>query len=386
MKIANTLMMLLLLALVAENSLGASYDDYQRYRKGTYDFELETQYFKTDANYLSSGDSYQRLPYGQSYELWNLYLKARYDLTKKSSWYGNLNIATANSAGLDAKRSNSSLADATVGYAYMPYTDDFDVVTDFNVVIPFNKISINTDSAMNSEGVIEATGLLRLQQEFSMVAPFGYIGATYRQDRSALLPWGAGLELRFYMWTLGGKVFGYQSILDDPDKNNKTQRLIVNDRVNAGSLKFYAVNPSLIDSEVYAKIKVFRNWTLSVGAGTTVTGSATAAGLHAGANLTYTWDSQPSYYLHKDTGTSEDALSSEKKVPRFKEEINDGVDQKIFEKKPAPKPSPPRSENEIAPATENVAIKRIAPKPGNTPEVQDGGEVKLKLKRKKKRS
>lgn len=72
MKIA---MMLCLLVLTAETSW-AAFDDYQRFRKGTYEFEFETQYFKTDANYTDGGGSYQKLLYGQSYEIFNFYLKS----------------------------------------------------------------------------------------------------------------------------------------------------------------------------------------------------------------------------------------------------------------------------------------------------------------------
>jgi hypothetical protein len=386
MKIANILMLSLLVALIAETGLAASYDDFQRYRKGNYYFDLETQYFHSDANYISSGESYQKLPYDQYFNLLNIYLKARYDMSKRSSWYGNLNMATATSNGVDAKRTNSSLADATFGFAYMPYNENFDVITDFNLLIPFNKVSINTDTVMNNEGVIQATGLMRIQKEFNLLAPFGYIGGTYRQERSALLPWGGGLEFHWPAWTLGGKVFGYQSITDDPDTGNKTQRLIVNDRVNAASLKFYAVNPSVVDSELYMKVK-FGDWALSAGGGATITGSSDAAGFHIGANIRYTWETQPSYYLRPSTpSTHEDSLGSEKKVPKFKEEINDGVDQKLFKPTPPPSPRPaPKPGADLTPASESVAIKRVGPKPAPTPEEPlDGGEVQLKLKRKRK--
>ncbi|MBK9324115.1 MAG: hypothetical protein IPM97_14415 [Bdellovibrionaceae bacterium] len=334
MKIANTLMTFFLVALAGEISLGASHNDFQRFRRGTYNFELETQYFKSDANYISSGDSFQRLPTGQWYELWNFLIKARYDLSKSSTWYGHLNVGLANSSGFDANRSSSSLADATFGFAYLLYDDGIDVISDFNILFPFNKISENTDAVMNSEGVIEAGGLLRVQKQFSWYVPFGYLGGIYRQDRSTLLPWGIGSEFQWKTVILGGKIFGYQTIMDDPNKDRKNLRLIVNDRVNGGSLRFYAVNPSLVDSEIYVKFKIGKALSVSVGGGTTLTGSSAAAGFHGTANVTYTWDSQPSYYLRRSNELSTDSdMDPEKRGPIFKEEVNDGVDQKIFKKR-----------------------------------------------------
>jgi hypothetical protein len=390
MKIANILscclLILNILALTTETAW-ASFDDYQRFRKGTYDFEIESQYFKTDANYTSSGSSYQTIPYGQSYEIFNIYLKTRYDLSKKSSWYGNLDIANATSYGISYSRSNSSMSDAKLGYAYRPYSDLFDVITDFNVLVPFNEINVNTDTVLNNEGVIEATGLLRVQREFSTLSVFGYIGGTFRQSRSSLLPWGVGLEATYSKWGWGGKVFGYQSVTDDPDTSDKIQRTIVTDRVNASSLKFYSVNPSLIDSEVFLKFKINNTWTLAAGGGASVTGANMAAGYHAGAGLMYSWDSEPSYYLKPSpTSTQEDSLSSEKKVPKFREEIDDGVNQNLFEKKGTPGPAP-KPGTDLAPANDNVAIKRVGPKPMSEQirDVPNGGEVQLILKKKKKK-
>lgn len=324
---------------LGSESARASFDDFQHFRKGTYDLAFESQYFKTEANYASSGSSYQSLAYGQSYDIFNAYLKVRHDLSKKSSWYGNLGIANATSYGVNYTRSNSAISDAKLGYAYRPYGDLFDVITDFNVLIPFNEIDENTDTVLNNEGVGEATGLVRIQKVFSTVSAFGYIGGTFRQSRSSLLPWGAGVEANYLKWGWGGKIFGYQSVTDDPGSENKIQRTIVMDRVNAGSTKFYSINPSLVDSEVYLKFKFKNAWTLATGGGMTLTGANTAAGFHGGASLIYSWDSEPSYYLRPGS-TQEDDLGSERKVPKFKEEIDDGVNQNLFQKKGTSVPVP----------------------------------------------
>ncbi len=383
MKIA---MMLCLLVLTAETSW-AAFDDYQRFRKGMYEFEAETQYFKTDANYTDGGGSYQKLLYGQSFEIFNFYLKSSYDFSKNSSFYGSLDLANATSNGLTTARSNSSVTGAYLGYAYRPYNEAFDLVTDFNVLIPFQKTDQNTDTAINSEGVIEATGLLRAQKDFTTFSALGYAGVTYRQARSSLVPWGIGVEANYAKWAWGGKVFGYQSVTDDPDTKNKIQRTIVTDRVNASSLYFYSVNPSVVDSEAWVRFKFDNAWALTVGGGTTITGSNTAAGFHAGATIKYSWDSEPSYYMKPGVSTQEDGLSSERKVPKFKEETDDGVNQKLFQKKGITPGAPaPRPGGDMTPAADNVAMKKAGPQP--TPaqiEAGDGGEVQLKLKRKRKK-
>lgn len=386
MKIA---MMLCLLVLAAESSW-AAFDDYQRFRKGTYDFEFETHYFKTEANYTESGGSYQKLLSGQSYELFNFLLKTRYDLSKRSTLYGSLNLANATSNGLTMNRSNSTVTGAILGYGHRVYDQGFDLIADFYTLIPFQKIDQNTDTVINSEGVIEATGLLRAQMDFTTFSALGYVGLTYRQARSALLPWGAGIEANYAKWGWGGKIFGFQSITNDPDTSDRIPRTIVTDRVDASSLVFYSVNPSLIDSEVFARFKFDNVWALTVGGGSTITGTSTAAGYHAGVSLKYSWDSEPSYYMkNPGAATQEDNLSSERKVPRFKEEIDDGVNQKLFQKKgTTPPPAPtPRSGGDMTPAAENVAVRKVGPQPtpSQVQETSNGGEVQLKLKKKRKK-
>lgn len=284
-------------------------------------------------------------------------------------------------------RSNSSVTGAYLGYAYRPYNEAFDLITDFNVLIPFQKIDQNTDTVINAEGVIEATGLLRAQKDFATFSALGYIGVTYRQARSSLVPWGVGVEANYAKWAWGGKFFGYQSVTDDPDTNNKIQRTIVTDRVNASSLYFYSVNPSVVDSEAWVRFKFDNVWALTVGGGATLTGANTAAGYHAGVAIKYSWDSEPSYYMKPGISTQEDGLSSERKVPKFKEETDDGVNQKLFQKKGITPGAPaPRPGGDITPAADNVAMKKTGPQP--TPsqiEANDGGEVQLKLKKKRKK-
>lgn len=365
MKIAINVTILVLLALQAEIAK-AAFDDYQHFRRGTYDFGFETRYEKTTANYLSSGNTYRALPYDQSLELFNYNLKVKYDLSRRSSWYSSLGIASATSMGIDARRTNSGVSDATIGYIFMPYNDTFDLITDFSVLAPFNKISENTDSALNNEGVVQATALLRVQKDFSWLAGYSYIGGTYRQTRSALLPWGVGAEVQTPEWTFGGKVFGFQSITDDADTATKTQRLIVNDRVNGGSLKFYSVNPSWIDSDAYVKFTTAGGLSFAGDVGTTISGSSYAAGMHFGIGVYYAWDSEPRYYLK--TSTTEDGIGSERKVRKFQEEVNDGVDQTIFERRRATPPPAATEENVVKPAP-----------------VDSGKDMQIKLRKTKRR-
>lgn len=384
-KIANTLALLWLFALAIDPAF-ADFNDYQHFRRGLYEVELGSTYFDSTANYASSGNVYHSLIAGQSFQDWNFYLSSRYDLDRHDALYAKINVGDSISDGTDARRSNSGFNEATVGYAHLFYSDAFEIIGDFNVVMPMNHIDVDTDTIPNAEGVWQTTGLLRLQKNFSMLLGYGYIGADYRAQRSSLMPWGFGLELHGSQLAFGAKIFGYQSITNDPDSANVALHTALQNRVSAGSAMFYSINPSLVDSEVSLKFKINPTWTMAASAGATITGASMASGYHGAVALQYFWDSEPSYYLKGD----DDGVSSGK-IQQFREETDDGVDQRLFQKnltQPPPSDPPPAAPPAaMTPAASDISVKRVAPRPAPVPQdpPPNGGEVQLTLKKAKKK-
>jgi len=361
MKMANNLARLvLILSFISSSAL--AFDNYKVFHRDRVDLEVSTNYFSSEANYSSSGNE-SSLPSGSSYKLYDFTFEMRYMPRPGWSVMGAANLANADATNSIANRTNSSLTGVYAGFDFLAYSNTFEIVPEFVFLMPLEKIKTNEDSALNNEGVMEARARVTLQKDFGNILGLGYLGFTYRSDgRSMLMPWGLGGEFKLQKFRVGAEVFGYQSVIDDDDTGVKeASRVAYINTVNAGSMAFYSVNPSLVDSNFYAKWLINSNWTLKLGGGATLAGANMAAGYHMGAMIRYSWDLVAGYVdpnpkkfyeptpvptpapapVPKKSGNPyfyDEPVSSEKQVPYFKEDTEDGVDQKYFkpQKKKAP--------------------------------------------------
>lgn len=350
MKIAMNLPYVALLFVMFVTSTRAeALDNYKEFKRDHLDAETATNFFYSEANYPQDGGSLVNLPNGNHFQLLDLTFSARYVPRRSWSVFGWANIGNAESKDSLATRTNSTLSEAAIGADFLIYSETIKLIPEFTFVMPFEKIDPSSDNVANSEGVMEFRSRLIMQMDPGPLRPYGWLGFTYRSEgRSFLMPWGVGLQLKGSKLTLGGELFGFQSISDDTD-NTATRTAYINS-VNAGSLKFYGRNPSIIDSQVYGTWHVSRNWTLQANGGVTLLGSNAAAGYHVGGFIRYSFDFSEGYirddgYVPMDSevpqGRSQlydrtDSMTSEK-VRDFREETDDGVDQNLFKPQPTRK-------------------------------------------------
>lgn len=340
----------LLIAVLSFLSLPAgAVDNYKEYRRDRWDFELSTQYFYSEANYPSSGGSSQNLPSGNHYSLWDLNLESRYMPRSDWSLFGWGKLSNSESKDSLATRSNSSITEIAAGMDFMMYNGAFQLVPEFIAIIPLEDVDPNSDAVLNSEGVFEFHSRLIAQKDFGSFRGYGWAGFNYRGDgRSFLLPYGLGAQFKLQRMRLGAELFGYRSITDDTEDTVVRTGYI--NGANAGSMKFYSVNPNLLDSQVYWNWLVSPKWTLQVNGGTTLTGSNMAAGFHVGGFIRYSFDmtegysEEPAYEPVNSpvpkyrSNMYESEMSSEKQVPTFREQTDDGIDQNLFKPRPTKKP------------------------------------------------
>lgn len=328
-------------------------DNFKEYRRDQWDFDLGVDYFYSEANFPSSWGSSQNLSSGNHYSLLSSNLTTRYMPRRNYALFAWGTLANAESKDSIATRTNSTFTEVAVGMDFLMYDDLFQIAPEIIVVMPLQKIEPTTDKVFNSEGVLEVRSRLIAQKDFGSWRGYGWLGFNYRGDgRSFLMPWGVGTQLKFTSARFGAELFGYQSVSEDTDKNSLVRTAYVNG-VNAGSMRFYSENPSIMDSMLYATWMINSKLSLQANGGMTLMGSNAAAGFHVGGFLRYTFDLTEGYteepysppinspvpkyrsnmYDNKDT-----EISSEKKVKSFKEETEDGVDQQIFKSRPTKRP------------------------------------------------
>ncbi|WP_413943917.1 hypothetical protein [Bdellovibrio sp. HCB-162] len=324
-------------------------DNYKEYKRDTWEFEVSSQFFRSEANYPESGGSSQNLPNGNHYQLIDVTLATRYMPRQNWSVFGWGNVASAESKDSIATRTNSTLSEGAVGADFLIYNEMFQLIPEVIAVFPFEKIDNTSDTVMNSEGVIEVRSRVIAQKDFGTFRGYGWLGFNYRAEgRSFLMPWGVGAQLKMDRIRLGAELFGYQSVSDDTNKNSLSRTSYING-VNAGSLKFYGANPALMDTQLYAKWLINRKWSIQANGGATLMGSNVAAGFHIGGFIRYTFDMTEGYTTEEAytpinspvpnyrSNMYDNQMSSDKKVQQFKEETDDGIDQTLFTPRPTKK-------------------------------------------------
>lgn len=351
MKIANNLQRLLVIfvGLQLASSGAFAWDNYKEFKRDFWDFEVGTEYFRSEANYPSSGGT-QNLNSGNYFQTLDFNFGTRYMPRQTWSFFAGGKVTNSESKDSLATRANSSLSEASVGLDFLMYSDLFQLVPEVVAVVPFSKVDPTSDAVMNSEGVFEVRSRLIAQKDFGGWRGYGWLGFNYRgEGRSFLMPWGIGVQIKSNRFRWGGELFGYQSIADDTNKDSVTRTSYING-VNAGSFRFYSVNPSLMDTQAYATWLMSPKWSLRAQGGLTLMGSNAAAGFHVGAVLRYSFDMSEGYveepYVAPITSPVPNyksnmynsELSSDKKVNQFREDTSDGVQQEIFKARPTQKP------------------------------------------------
>ncbi len=269
-------------------------DNYKEYRRDHWDFDAATDYFYSEANYPSGGGS-KNLDSGNHYSLLDFTFGTRYVPRRNWAVFGWGKVSNAESKNSVATRSNSTFSEAAVGFDFLVYNDLFQLIPEVIAVMPTEKIDPASDTVFNSEGVLEVHSRLIAQKDFGLLRGYGWLGFNYRAEgRSFLMPWGVGAHWKMNRLRLGAELFGYQSVTDDTDKNSILRTAYVNG-VNAGSMKFYSANPSIVDTQFYATWLLNQKWSLQANGGMTVMGTNSAAGFHVGGFIRYSFDLTEGY-------------------------------------------------------------------------------------------
>lgn len=340
---------LFLVGVFAATSASA-FDNFKDFKRDSWDFELNTRYFYSNANHNGSGT--QSLPGGGHFSLLDLNFETRYVPKHNWSFLAFATVSNSESNNSVVSRTNSTVSQVGAGVDFLMYAGVVDLVAEAVGWMPFEKADPMSDVVMNNEGVMQLQSRLILQKKWrDGFRAYGWAGFTFRGDgRSFLLPWGLGVLKKSRSYSFGGELTGYESLTNDEDSNSAVRTSYINS-VNAGSHLFYAPNPSLIASRVYGQWNINRKWAALANAGLTLAGDNMAAGFQVGAGLRFTFDMTEGYTedLYKPVNNDVPTYKSRmhgggvsKPPPEkdyFYEETSDGIDQRIFEQpKPTVKP------------------------------------------------
>ena len=329
-----------------------AYSPYQVYKKDRIDLNLTTNFFKSQANFTADG-SQQTLIGSNYFQSLDFTSYLRWELIEDIGFIGGFNIASSESSDAASTRKNSALNRVDLGFDYLFWNSDIHE-TFFRMIYsqPIEKIALNTDSVSNSDGATEIKPEVVMRFNLDGWYPYAQAGINYRSEGlSMLATYAAGLEMRFTEIGIGASVIGRTSIKDDDMTGTSSLRDAVNTRVNAGSKKYFAVNPNSTDLAFNLNFSANENLLFTLFGGYTLLGSNSAVGYNAGLSMNYDFGTSSharpqsqNLIQRKQKQKSTENLNTISREPTpndFKEDTNDGVNQEYF------KPVAPAQKNYV---------------------------------------
>lgn len=249
-----------------------------RWNRGSFGLSATTEYFMTKGNYDAKRGSFTRLPGDNSFTTFESTVRARYGFTPRLSTYAGLGFAQVRAVDSFNERTNAAVTDVFVGADFMIATKWIRLVPEIQAGYPMDKVSVTTTNPLTSDGVAYArtnafflipTRWLNLQGRLGLHLPAEGLAKRLLYDIGAEIPIGR----RF---AIGGGIEGYETILSD--ELSAAERQAVTAIADAGSQRFYAYNPALLEGRGWIRFTPDRTTQIRVGYSKTLNGIRTAEG------------------------------------------------------------------------------------------------------------
>jgi hypothetical protein len=305
-----------------QESIGASGETFY-YERNTYSLGLDTRYFQSSSNFNRSGGTFESLPTGNSFTLFQFDLRSRYEGSSLWAVTAATQIAASESRSTTATRKNSGITWLKLGLDFSPYaTRRFALVTQIELLQSLVRNSVESDNVALSDGSSNYGATLQAQWIWPSFSAGSYLGYTYRDaGKSALMPYGIFGEYSVSAMELGVRLAGFKSVSKDKDSNNETARVLYTAKANAGSNMFNAINPEALALETWITFNTTQQLQYTLGFGYALNGANSAAG----------WNLRISIDFLSQMKSSRTAPPQ---TDNFREKTQDGVDQTLFEPKP----------------------------------------------------
>ena len=297
------------------------------------------EYYQTTHNFDSQGESRKLIGDGD-FSTVSGELNASYDWNRMFRTSAFMSFANARSNGTPTllgpgsfnnlvARSNTGINElGTSVQAWLP-VDVLHLAAEAGVRYPLWSVNEDADQPLIGEGAGQYNLGLWAIAKTKPVQPFGYLGFTYRDaGRSSLLPYAVGAHLQVRQWWAEASWYGQFTVMEDADTQNRAMRDYFVNRVDAGSYRFYAVNPTLHNLQLQTGFQ-FGPFGLLAGFSTSMMGNNAADGwaIHGGLSFSSEIFSKPA----ANTGAD----------PRFQLQ-QDKYDESLFQENSAAPPQEPK--------------------------------------------
>lgn len=253
---------------------------------GSFGFSATSEYFTSTANYDDTRGSFTRLPTGSSFTNFETRAKARYAFSHAVSAYGGLGFAQSKAVDTTLEKTNANVNDVFMGANFQMVRRWWRVVPEFELSLPITSSSRTQSVPLTGEGVFATRTGVFLFKPFKYLRFESYLGFLYLgEGLSKRLLYSLLAETAIGGFSFGGGVNGMESILSD--EKSQAERTATHALADAGSRRYWAYNPALIEARGWLGYRIDRSFNVRLGYVKTLNGMRTAEGSSILISLAY---------------------------------------------------------------------------------------------------
>ncbi len=239
-------------------------------------------YYRSVANYVTAGTASASLPINGSFSVMQDTLAVEYDAIRNLRFDANTAYAYSTASNNVTTFTGSGFTEFSAGAQYWFKNSAGAVVPSLHFGYPFYRVDVNSPPAANaliSNAAAWTEGGLWGIFYFYPWAAYAYAGFRYQDGGQAgLLPLDLGVSYRFPEARVRLGIRGETTVMNDTYTNNPGLRLNTPNVVDAGSLKYFSLNPTVFEAYGEFDYIFTREWEAGAGAAQSFYGNNAAQG------------------------------------------------------------------------------------------------------------
>ncbi len=250
-----------------------------KYRHGELKAFLNLEYFSTNENFANTGGEFAKLGSQSEFSYYKITPQVQYGLNRKWAIVADFDFMSGESVNPANTRSTNQLTDVTASLLYKIIKNKFYILPRMKVSIPIATFDPAQDGVILNDGALFVEIAAWIERKMLAHRFYLYSGYKYVADgRAHTIPYEVGVYNSYKGFVYGFAFYGNEiaqndEFLDTPEvRNNRTAQL------NAGSKKFYSVNPKSMNISGWVGYRLSRNLIAHIKAETPIDGSNTAKG------------------------------------------------------------------------------------------------------------
>lgn len=322
--------------------------------ESSFGLSASTEYFMSQANYENARGSYSRLPGDNKFSSLESKFRGRYNFTTLFSAFAGFGLGYSQATDSVYQKSNSQLTEAFAGADFLLNKKYVRLVPEVLVSMPMSPTDPNQTDPLTSDGVpYIRTGLFahkplryfRLGAFGGFHIPLSDLGTRFAYEVTA--------DMRlFTVVTIGGGINGYETFLADSSTFASRNQTAL--RANAGSQRFFAFEPSLIEARGWVGFRPDRSMWIRVGVAKTLNGINTAEGFALTGSIVFNSSPLIPTKNSKSSERPDEVSAKQNFVPD-----SEDMDQDLFENQEAE--ILPKSGEDDLDQTEKLLEKKARP-------------------------